>query len=141
MKRHAGRPASTPREMRMFLLGGVLNTAGSYLLYLALAEYIDYQLAYGIAFLAGIVFAYWFNAALVFRVGLRWKGLFAYPLVYACQYGLSAVLLGFLIERLDVPLRLAPLLVAAITFPATFVLSRWLLRADPGGGTAGKAKQ
>lgn len=128
------------REIGMFLLGGVLNTGSTYFLFLIAASIVNYQVAFAVAFLAGVVFSYWFNATFVFRVRLRWAGLFAYPLVYLFQYVFSAALLGLLIERLSVPLGVAPLLVAALSFPATFVLSRCLLRDDGSDRSGGSVE-
>lgn len=111
-----------------FLAGGLLNTGLTYSLYFLLQKLFFYQLAYAIAYATGIVFSYWFNARIVFRTPLSWKGLMTYPLVYVVQYGSSALLLGIFIERLGIPPALAPLLVLVLMIPLTFFLSRWILR-------------
>lgn len=111
-----------------FALGGALNTGLSYGLYVLLHRWLPYQAAYALAYAAGIVFAYWFNARFVFHVPLSWRGLFAYPLVYLVQYLASAVLLELLVTRMSVPAVFAPLLVSAVMLPLTFVMSRWVLR-------------
>jgi putative flippase GtrA len=67
---------SSKRWLR-FLLGGGINTAFSYAVYLALNTIMTYQFAYFIAYTLGVVFAYWFNSGVVFRVPQSWKGLFA----------------------------------------------------------------
>ena len=111
-----------------FVLGGGMNTAFTYVLYLALERVLPYQVAYGLAYGAGIVFAYWFNARFVFHVPLTWRGLFAYPVVYVVQYLASAGLLGILVSGLGASRVLAPLAVSAMMLPLTFVLSRRVLR-------------
>lgn len=111
-----------------FLAGGLLNTGLTYGLYFLLQKLFFYQVAYAIAYATGIVFSYWFNARIVFRTPLSWKGLMTYPLVYVVQYGSSALLLGIFIERLGIPPALAPLLVLVLMIPLTFFLSRWILR-------------
>jgi putative flippase GtrA len=111
-----------------FLLGGGINTAFTYGVYLALIQVIGYQLAYFIAYSIGIVFAYWFNAIMVFRVPLSWKGFFSFPLVYVFQYVVSALLLNGLIEIGVTSETLAPLFVTAGMVPLTYVLSRRVLR-------------
>ena len=111
-----------------FLAGGLLNTGLTYSLYFLLQKLFFYQVAYAIAYATGIVFSYWFNARIVFRTPLSWKGLMTYPLVYVVQYGSSALLLGIFIERLGIPPALAPLLVLVLMIPLTFFLSRWILR-------------
>lgn len=115
-------------EVIKFLMGGGINTAFTYCLYLGLQVILAYQVAYAVAFACGIVFSYWFNAMVVFKTAISWKGLFAFPLVYLLQYLLSAVLLSVFVERLDIPQSVAPLTVIVLTIPGTFVLTRWFLR-------------
>lgn len=112
----------------LFVLGGGLNTGLSYAIYLALERVLPYQAAYGLAYAAGIVVSYGFNARFVFSVPLSWRGLFAYPVVYLVQYLASAGLLGMLVTGLGISRALAPLVVSAVMLPLTFVLSRWVLR-------------
>lgn len=121
------------RRWLRFLVGGGLNTAFTYALYLLLNTVLSYQPAYLLAYLAGIVFSYWFNAAVVFRLPLSWRGLAAYPVVYVVQYLASALLLGGLVESLNVPERLAPLIVTAVMVPMTYLMSRFMLNLAVGG--------
>lgn len=115
-------------DLVKFVIGGVINTAFTFFLYLSLQIVLPYQVAYAVAFAVGIVFSYWFNAIIVFKTHISWKGFFAFPLVYLVQYLISAMLLGFFVERVGVPQRFAPLIVIALTIPITFVLTRWYLR-------------
>ncbi len=105
----------------------MINTGFSYLLYLALNLVLPYRYAYLLAYMAGVVFAYWFNARFVFAVPLSWRGLFSYPLVYVVQYLVSALVLEGLIDRLGVNEQQAPLWVAAVMFPVTFMMSKLVL--------------
>jgi putative flippase GtrA len=115
-------------DLIKFVIGGGINTAFTYCLYFGLQVILHYQVAYALAFATGIVFSYWFNAMIVFKTPISWKGFFAFPLVYLVQYLLSAVLLSVYVERLGIPQSVAPLVVIALTIPITFVLTRWLLR-------------
>ncbi len=115
------------RRWLRFLMGGGINTGFTYLVYLALNTALSYQISYFIAYIAGIVFSYFFNAIFVFRVPLSLKGAFSYPLVYAVQYILSAFLLGGLIELASIDKSLAPLIVTALMIPLTYVMSKFLL--------------
>lgn len=121
-------PVPRWRGWLRFVLGGGLNTGLSYGLYLLLHRWLPYQAAYALAYAAGIVFSYWFNARFVFHVPLSWRGLFAYPLVYLAQYLASAALLELLVAGVAVSAAFAPLLVSAVMLPLTFVMSRWVLR-------------
>lgn len=119
----------SPRVQRWlrFIIGGGINTAFTYGAYLGMNLVLDYQLAFLIAYAIGVVFAYWFNAVVVFRVPLTWKGLFSYPLVYVIQYGASALLLAVLVEVAGVSEILGPLLVAIGMIPLTYVMSKLVL--------------
>jgi putative flippase GtrA len=110
-----------------FILGGGANTAFTYSAYLAMKLVLEYQVAYLIAYAMGVVFAYWFNAVVVFRVPLTWKGFFSYPLVYVIQYGASALLLGVVIEVVGLSETLAPLVVTIGMVPLTYVMSKLVL--------------
>ncbi|HIG39241.1 MAG: GtrA family protein [bacterium] len=110
-----------------FLLGGGINTAVTYGVYLSLLVLLPYQWAYLIAYALGVVFAYWFNAMFVFKVQLTWRGLFSYPLVYVVQYAVSALLLGTLVEFVQISKIYSPLLVAIIVLPLTYAISRSVL--------------
>lgn len=111
-----------------FVIGGGINTAFTYCLYFGLQVLLPYQVAYAVAFASGIVFSYWFNAMIVFKTPVSWKGFFSFPLVYLVQYLLSAVLLSVFVEWLGIPKSVAPLVVIVLTVPITFVLTRWFLR-------------
>ena len=119
----------------IFGIGGVLNTAVTFLVFLTLLLWMPYQGAYIVAYAVGIVFGYFFATALVFRQPATMRGLAAYPLVYLAQYAVSALMLTTLIEGIGVPVWTAPLIVAIVAFPITFLLSRALIgrtsRAKP----------
>ena len=115
-------------DLIKFVVGGGINTAFTYGLYLGLQVIMPYQVAYALAFATGIVFSYWFNATIVFKTPISWKGAFSFPLVYLAQYLLSAVLLSVFVEQLGIAQSIAPLIVIIVTIPITFVLTRWFLR-------------
>lgn len=119
----------TPQVQRWlrFVVGGGINTGFSYLLYLLASLILSYQVAFFIAYIAGIFFSYWFNARFVFHVPLSWKSLLSYPLVYVVQYVISALLLGSAVEWLGIDKRIAPLVITLITLPITYVMSKFLL--------------
>jgi len=110
-----------------FLVGGGINTAFTYGIYLILMLFVHYQIAYLIAYIVGVVFAYWFNAVIVFKVPLSWKGLFSYPIIYIIQYTISAFLLKIFVETLQIDKIFAPLMIIIIMIPLTYVLNKYVL--------------
>ena len=115
-----------------FLVAGTLNTLGGYLLYLLLQLVLPYQVAYFLAFIAGVVGAYCLNTLFVFRTRLAWRTFFAYPAIYLVQYLISAPMLALLVEWLKVPDTIAPLIVSVVMIPVSFLLNRFMLMR--GGG-------
>lgn len=121
---------ASPRVLRWmrFIVGGGINTGFTYLLYLLINRVANYHTAYLIAYVAGIIFSYWFNAQFVFKVALSLRGLFAYPLVYLIQYLLSAFFLGISIEKLGIKETFAPLIVTILMIPLTYLMSMAVLQ-------------
>jgi len=97
---------------------------------LILLHWFSYEVAYAAAYVVGIAVSYVFNALYVFRQPIRLRSALRFPFVYLMQFLLGLVLLKILIEGLHIPTRLAPLLVAMLTIPATFLASRIIMRAN-----------
>jgi putative flippase GtrA len=119
-------PALGPRARRwmLFVVGGGLNTAFTWLVYFGLQHVIHYQVAYLCAYVLGIAFSYIFNACFVFHAPLSWRRALAYPGVYLVQYIAAAILLRVLVETLGMRKEFAPLLVAVALIPATYAMSK-----------------
>ena len=111
-------------------MGGV-NSGLTYGLYLLLLLVGGYAFAYTCSYVAGIFLSYYLNARFVFRERLSIAKALKYPTVYLVQYLLGLVLLYFLIETFHVNKKIAPLIIVVVTIPATFVLSRYIIRGRP----------
>lgn len=118
---------SNKGNLLRFVFGGGINTVFTYLIYLISNTILGYQLAYFIAYSSGVIFSYWFNAVVVFKVPLSWKGLFSYPIVYIIQYSASSILLGFLVEYFNTREYLAPMIVSFLTLPITYIISKAII--------------
>lgn len=118
------------REALRFLVAGAINTAATYVLYLALLPLLNYTLAYTITYVAGIVLAYLLSTRYVFQVRRSARGLALFPLVYVAQYLAGVLVLRVAVETFAVAQKLALLFSIAVTVPMTFLLSRWLLKRD-----------
>ena len=116
------------RELIAFILVGGTNTLLTYLLYLALLRIAPYPVAYSASFVSGIFLSYYLNARFVFKAPLQLGKALKYPAVYAIQYVLGLGLLYLLVELFRVNAAIAPLLVVILTIPATFVMSRYIIR-------------
>lgn len=124
---------SSSRPFVRFLVAGVLNSALTYLVYLALLQAVSYRWAYSVSYVAGIFLSFVLNSLYVFRTPLQWRRLLPYPSVYLVQYflGLGVIYAGVELLRWDE--RLMPIAVLVVTVPVSFVMTRWVLRGKSGG--------
>ena len=115
-------------EALRFLAVGATNTLATFVLYWLLLRIIAYPLAYTASFIAGIGISYLLNTLLVFNTKPGIRSALAFPLVYLAQYLVGLVVLLIFSSRLVLPSAHGVLVVAAITLPMTFLLSRFVLR-------------
>lgn len=111
-----------------FLIAGGSTTAASYALYLGLLA-LDLRAmpAYVVSYLAGIAWSYAINVLWVFRSRPHWRSFIRYPLVYVMQAAASILLFPLLL-KLGVARWAAPLVVTVVMLPATYLISRAIVR-------------
>lgn len=114
-------------EALRFLVVGAINTLATFILYWVLLRFISYPMAYTASFVAGIALSYALNALFVFRVRPGIRSALAFPLVYLAQYLIGLAVLWLWSSVLGMPPAYGVLLVAAVSVPITFVLSRYVL--------------
>lgn len=108
-----------------FLLSGGFNTAATYALYLALLTVLSYQASYTIAFVTGIVLAYFLNRLFVFRSHRGIQSILWMPMVYLGQYLIGILVLWVWVEHLQLNEKGAPLVAILITLPLNYLVSRF----------------
>jgi putative flippase GtrA len=121
--------ASAPR----FVAAGVVNTAATYVAYLALLQVAVYHVAFTLAFVAGILLSYALNARFVFRRPASWRSAWRFPLIYVLQYALGLALVSICVEWLRAPTWLAPLMALVVTVPLTYLAMRKLFLVEARG--------
>lgn len=109
-----------------FLCTGGINTIITYAIYLVLLQIINYQLSYTIAFVAGIMIAYFLNKVFVFKTHQGWKSVMLYPFVYFIQYLFGMLILWLLVSQTGLSVEFAPLVVVALSVPLTYWLTRFV---------------
>lgn len=114
-----------------FVVSGVVNTALTYLIYLACLQLSDYRIAYSISYASGIVVSYLFATWFVFRKPMSLKTFLPFPLVYLVQYLLGLLVMWLLVSRLHVAAWLAPFAVVMVTMPVTYLLTRLIVAGKP----------
>lgn len=110
-----------------FLVGGASTTLVSYAAYLVLLRWCPYLVAYGIAFALGIGWSYGVNTLFVFRARPSLLSALAFPLVYLAQWLVGSVVLAVFVDGLHLPPQWGPAVVVVVTWPLTYVLSRWII--------------
>ena len=110
-----------------FIGAGVVNTIASYLVYLLLVLFLNYQISYAIAFVFGIILSFILNTKYVFEVKQTFKKFILFPLVYLIQYLLGAFMMNFIIEILEINKFFAPLIVTVCLLPVSYLLSKKIL--------------
>jgi len=116
-----------------FVVGGLLNTGGTFILYWLLLRVLDYQIAYAISFCTGILLSYLINTRLVFRSRHTLLKLALFPLIYLASYLVGAAVLHVAVARFGISPQLGPLVSICATLPLTYVLSKLLLARDEEG--------
>ena len=108
-----------------FLLAGGLNTAVTYLMYLALLWVTNYQISYAVAFVSGIAISYVLGRMFVFKVHQGYRSALMLPLVYLIQYLTGAAVVWAWVDLFDQHPMLAPAISILVTVPLTYFLSKF----------------
>lgn len=116
-------------ELFKFGLVGLLNTIITYILYLFLLDHFPYSLAYTISYVAGIIISYFFNTIFVFKQSVSLSNFLKFPVVYLVQYLLNLLLMFVVVNKLLINEKIALIISIAVTFPITFVLSKYVLKS------------
>lgn len=117
-------------EFLRFLIGGALNTALTWSLYLALLHWLPYLWAYTGSYVAGIVLSLVVNARFVFGTRVTLRTVVLYPGVYLVQYAVGVVVVAAAVRWCGIPEAYAPIAAVVVTVPVTFLLSRCVLRGS-----------
>jgi putative flippase GtrA len=107
-----------------FLIVGALNTGLTYLLYLCLLFVMPYVWAYSLTYSAGIGLGYLLNSHWVFKKTPNLRSATTYPVVYGINYFLGVAMLWLLVELINIPKEIAPLIIVAVSVPVMYVVTR-----------------
>jgi len=116
------------KEFIRFLVVGLINTISTYLIYLLLLFALSYDISYTLSYLAGIVISYYLNSYYVFKEKISIKKFLKYPIVYVVQYVINLLGLYILVEYLNIPKEVVPLIVIILSIPITYLLSKLIIR-------------
>ncbi len=114
-----------------FGIVGVLNTAIYYGFYLVLRTQIPYLVAHICAFVVAMTCSYFLNCYITFRTPPRWKTFLLYPLSNIASFVVTTVGLRIAVANLGLDSRIAPLIVAIIAIPITYVIAHSIMIGRP----------
>lgn len=115
------------RHFARFLLGGGVNTAVTYGLFMLLQWFIPAAGAYTIAYVIGILLAYGINTIFVFQTKPSVRTALQFPAVYVIQY-ISGLALLTLFTYMGLSNAVAMLLTIVVNVPISFLMTRYVLR-------------
>lgn len=116
-----------PGRVLRFALVGAVNTGVYYGLYLLLHLALPYLAAHVLAFLLAMVGSYFLNCHFTFRTKPTWRKFLLFPLSNAANFAITSLGLYLLVDLGGMNSTIAPLLVAALAIPVTFVVSQLVL--------------
>lgn len=127
--------SGTRKQFVRYVIAGIVNTALTYALLVIALNWLEYPVAYSIAYASGIALGYSLQSRFVFRVSLDWGKALRFPFIYIVQYAFGLALLVLMIQVAGMPSRVAALVAVLATVPLGFVLGRSLLAVRTVGGT------
>lgn len=124
-----GKPHLPGGEKIRFLLAGGFNTALTLAIYwLLLLAGISYFIAYTLSFALGTITSYSFNTCFVFRAPWSWRKLALFPSIQFANYLVGIAVVWVWVSILTLDARLAPVMAAIVVVPASFLMSRLLIK-------------
>jgi putative flippase GtrA len=115
------------RRLIRFGLVGVVNTATYYALYLLLRTQIPYLVAHVCAFVLAMIGSYFLNCYITFRIRPTWRTFLLFPLSNLANFVITTVGLKLAVAWFGLDQRIAPLPVAAVAIPITYLVAHHVM--------------
>ncbi|MDH6702480.1 GtrA family protein [Streptomyces griseoviridis] len=115
------------RQMFVFALIGVLNTATYYGPYLVLLAWFPYLVAHILATLLSMTGSFFLNARFTYRIRPTWRKFLLFPLSNAANLVVTTAGVYVLVDLAHVGSGYAPLIASLAAIPVTFLVSRRIM--------------
>ncbi|MDT0437225.1 MULTISPECIES: GtrA family protein [Streptomyces] len=116
-----------PRQMLVFALIGVLNTATYYGPYLLFLTRFPYLVAHVLATLLSMTGSFFLNARFTYRTRPTWRKFALFPLSNAANFVVTTAGVWLLVDVAHLGSACAPLLASVAAIPVTFLVSRRIM--------------
>ncbi|MGH3329950.1 MAG: GtrA family protein [Nocardioidaceae bacterium] len=110
-----------------FAAVGAVNTGVYYGCYLALRLVLPYLVAHVVAFLVAMVGSYFLNCYVTFHIRPHWRSFALFPLSNAANFTITTVGMRLMVGWLGVDERIAPVPVALVAIPITYVVAHHIM--------------
>lgn len=110
-----------------FAFVGVINTGVYYGFYLLLRMAMAYMFAHVVATAIAMVGSYFLNCYFTFKIPPGWKTFVLFPLSNAFNFVITTVGLRLSVQWFGLDERIAPLPVALLAIPVTYVATHYLM--------------
>jgi len=115
------------RRLVTFGVIGVVNTGVYFGLYSLLHIFVEYLPAHIVAFVLSMIGSYFLNCWLTFRVSPGWRTFALFPLSNLANFVITTVGLQITVTWLAWNSQWAPLAVALIAVPVTYVVAHYVI--------------
>lgn len=115
------------RRVIRFGLVGVVNTGTYYALYLILRTQIPYLVAHVCAFVLAMIGSYFLNCYVTFHIRPTWRTFLLFPLSNVANFVVTTVGLKLAVGWFGLDERIAPLPVAAVAIPITYLVAHHVM--------------
>ena len=115
------------RRLIRFGLVGVVNTGTYYAIYLLLRTQIPYLVAHVCAFVLAMIGSYFLNCYVTFHIKPTWRTFLMFPLSNVANFVITTVGLNLAVAWFGLDERIAPLPVALVAIPITYVVAHHVM--------------
>jgi putative flippase GtrA len=110
-----------------FAAVGVVNTVIYYGVYLLVHTQVSYLLAHICAFVVAMICSYFLNCFVTFKTSPSWRTFLLFPLSNVASFVIMTGGLQVAVAGLGIDQQVAPLLVALIAIPITYVAAHFIM--------------
>lgn len=114
-------------QLAKFCIVGAANTAFYYMTYRCFLLAFTYMFAHLLAWCCAIIFSFFLNCYVTFKVRPTWKRFIVFPSTTLANFFITTVGAYILIEFLAISDKYGPLFASFIAIPITFTLTRYVL--------------
>ena len=114
------------KESLRFILIGIFNTLGSYIVYCFLLLFLDYLLSYTLSLILFIIFSSYLNTSFVFKLKPTINTLISFLILIIIQLIIGGLIVRYAVEVLLIPKIYAPFLSLFFITPFKYLTSKLL---------------